>query len=161
MSGPVIVVPKYAKIGRGFSRAEQIDALQHPGRRTDGSQPAASWITQCTDLRKAILLCGWCRQKFNARRHGYRQFYMFDFTGKTDGYQVNGVCLACKSQTILTPGGGREFIPEETYRLVSTDPLDARRAARARAGMTGVWTRVRQYIATRWGSPQPTDARAS
>lgn len=145
----VLAVPKYAKLGEGFSRREQIAALEHPGRRTDGTQSAATWLADLTDLRKALTLCAaYCAPKFNPRRHGYRRFYMPDLTGKTDGYTSNGQCDGCKQHTALRPGGGRTFIAEETYRLVCVDPLDARREARARAGAQTAWQRIRSL----WGS---------
>ena len=145
----IILVPAHARLGEGFSRREQIKALEHPGRRTDGVQTAATWITSLIDLRKSILLCTYCRPRFNPRRHGYRKFYAPDLTGKTDGYMHNGICDACKQQTALLPGGGMTFIPEETYQLVCIDPLDARRKARAAAGRLSAWERVQRMWANR------------
>lgn len=155
---PLVLVPRGAKLGEGFSRAEKLEALVHPGRRTDGTQSRATWLADLTDLRKAIILCAaYCAPKFNPRRHGYRKFYVPDLAGKTDGYTSNGQCDGCKQSTVLLPGGGRTFIPEETYRLVCIDPMDARREARARAGIQTTWER----ISSMWrGSRAPLEGAA-
>jgi len=138
----IILVPKYARLGEGFSKREKLQALEHPGRRVNGTQTPATWITSLTDLRKAILLCTYCRGKFNPRRHGYRKLYIPDLAGKTDGYLHNGQCDACKQQTALIPGGGTSYIAEESYRLLCLDPLDARRKARAMARAQTAWQRI-------------------
>ena len=126
---PVVIVPKYARVGEGFSRQERAASMEHPGRRTDGSQSAAHWITSLTDLRKVILLCSFCRIKFNPRKNGYRRMYVADPTGRTDGYAHNGTCDACKQPTVNT-GGGTAYVHEEMYRLVNQDPTEVRRRAR-------------------------------
>lgn len=141
MSGPLIVVPKYSKIGQGFSRREKIKAMEHPGRRTDprrGYQSAASWIADRIGLRKDVILCSFCRAKFNPRRHGYRRVFVPDYTGKTDGYTVNGQCDSCKQET-PNAGGGTAFVAEEVYSLTHIDPSEARRNARAAAKSLGTW----------------------
>lgn len=145
----IVLVPKYARIGEGFSRREQLQAMEHPGRRTDGVQTAASWITDLVSLRKCVLLCTYCRPKFNPRRHHYRKLYVPDLVGATDGYMHNGRCDGCKQQTALLPGGGTAFVHEEDYRLVAIDPLDARRKARAAAGAVSAWERVKRMWASR------------
>ena len=147
----VTIVPKYHRIGEGFSRREQIAALEHPGRRTDGTQTAAAWLSDLTDLRKMVLLCTYCRPKFNPRRARYRRFYAPDFTGKTDGFVHNGQCDGCKQQTALLPGGGTSFVAEETYSLVCIDPMDARRKARAAAGARTAWERITESFRGRRG----------
>lgn len=157
--GTVVLVPKYHRIGEGFSRREQLQALEHNGRRTDGTQSPAAWVTDLTALRKSILLCTSCRTNFNPRRHGYRKFYSPDWTGKTDGYMHNGKCDACKQNTALLPGGGTSFIPEETYRLLCIDPLDARRKARAAARSQTAWQRVTSMF-SRLGSRGSIEAAA-
>jgi hypothetical protein len=155
MSTPLVLIPRGGKLGEGFTKQEQFEGTHvHPGRRTDGKQSAASWIADLTDTRKVILLCGWCRPKFNPRRHGYRKFYSPDLTGRTDGYMSNGMCDACKQQTALTPGGGTAFISEATYSQACMDPAQARRVARARAGMTSVWSRITEF----WGTRRPREA---
>lgn len=157
--GAIVVVPKYHRLGEGFSRREQLQALEHPGRRTDGTQSAASFLADLTDLRKMILLCSYCRPKFNPRRHRYRRFYSPDFTGKTDGFTHNGQCDGCKQQTALLPGGGTSFVAEETYQMVCLDPMDARRKARAAAGAQTAWQRVKSMF-TRVASPGAREAAA-
>lgn len=129
---PVILVPKYASLGQGFSRSEQAEANYHPGRRTDGTQSAASWISDLAALKKTILLCAWCRGNFNPRKNGYRRLFVPDHTGNTDGYSANGMCDACKQMTATTPGGGTAYVALEHYNKVSQDPVEARRKARLR-----------------------------
>jgi hypothetical protein len=154
----IIAVPHGSKLGEGFSKRARFegDAL-HPGRRTDGRQSAATWITTLTDTGKVILLCSWCRPKFNPRRHGYRRFFSPDTSGRTDGFVSNGMCDACKSQTALSPGGGTSFIREDYYQQVCQDPATARRNARRAWAGPSAWDRVSTYF---MGSRGPTDAAA-
>jgi len=128
----MIVVPKNAKLGQGFSKAQIAASAEHPGRRTDGTQSAASWLSDLTGLKKLIVLCSFCRVKFNPRKNGYRRFYVHDIAGATDGYAANGRCDACKQPTV-NAGGGTAFIHEETYDLVCVDPIEQRRQARRRS----------------------------
>ena len=128
---PLVVVPKYHRVGQGFSKAEHLASMGHPGRRTDGSQSPASWVTDLLSLKKIIILCSYCRPKFNPRKHHYRRFYMPDVTSATDGYRHNGICDGCKQRT-ENCGGGTAFIHESSYNLVCIDPVDARRKARIR-----------------------------
>lgn len=139
----VLCVPKYARLGEGFSRKEKAAANEHPGRRVDGTQSPAHWITCLADLKKTILLCSFCRARFNPRKHHYRRYYSPDASGKTDGYAVNGLCDACKESTVNFPGGGTMFIHEETYDLVCLDPVEARRRTRRK------WQRAKDLV---WGS---------
>lgn len=129
---PTIIVPAHAKLGQGFTKQQVADSLEHPGRRTDGSQSAAHWVMNLTDLGKLIILCSFCRAKFNPRKHGYRKFYMADPSMKTDGYAANGKCDACKQPTVNC-GGGTAYVAEQTYQTVCIDPVDQRRLARQRA----------------------------
>ena len=133
-------VAKYQKLGEGFSRREQIDAMVHPGRRTTphGYQSAAAWICDILDARKLILLCSVCATKFNFRKNHYRKMFRADLTAKTSGYVSNGQCDACKQMTVNL-GGGTAFIHEETYRQVCVDPSEARRRQRASIGAMPVW----------------------
>jgi hypothetical protein len=144
--GVTVVTPKHARLGEGFSTAEKLKAREHPGRRMDGSQSAASWVADLVGAKKVIILCGFCRPKFNPRKYAYRRMYSPDYTGKTDGYMTNGMCDGCKQQTLNT-GGGTAYISEETYRMVCIDPVDARRQARAKARLA--WASYRLY-----GKPQ-------
>lgn len=148
MSGVLVAVPKHDRLGEGFSKRERIEASFHPGRRTDGTQSAAHWVSFLSDLKKIILLCSFCRGKFNPRRHGYRRWHVSDLTGKTDGHTANGMCDACKQQTV-NAGGGTAFIAEETYNLVNVDPADARRQARLRARAAWAGQHLTRR-ATRW-----------
>ena len=160
----LVLVPQHARLGEGFSLQERATGLEHPGRRTDGVQTAASWITDLTDLRKTIILCGWCRGHFNPRRHGYRRRFVADLTGKTDGYEVTGRCSACKQPTINTPGNGVAFMPEEAFAEVCIDPAVARRRARAAAATAWqsapISARMRALTQFLRGSRRPFEAPA-
>jgi hypothetical protein len=140
---PTVLIPINAKLGEGFTERQKAEAMQHPGRRTDGTQSAASWISDLTATRKTILLCSFCRPNFNPRRNGYRRLYIADPTGHTDGYAANGLCDACKQMTVNC-GGGTAFIHEEFYNQVCQDPVDARRRARAAAKSMSVWRAIQR-----------------
>lgn len=129
---PVVIVPKYSKVGQGFSKKEIFKSFEHPGRRTDGTQSAASWIGDLSDLKKCILLCSYCRRNFNHKKNHYRLMFVPDHTGATDGFQSNGQCDACKQQT-ANCGGGTAYVHESYYARVCVDPSVARRSARAAA----------------------------
>jgi hypothetical protein len=134
MNKAIVVVPKYHRLGEGFTKAEKLKALEHPGRRTRiaGYQSPATWITELSDMRKGILLCSFCKVNFNPRRNKYRRRFVPDPSGKTDGYQSNGQCDACKERTEAIGGGGTFFVAEEYWELVSIDPSEAKRRARQR-----------------------------
>jgi hypothetical protein len=152
-----IAIPKNTKLGEGFSKQEIRRSTEHPGRRTDGSQSAASWISDLGILRKSILLCGWCKVKFNPRKARYRKFYSPDWTGKTDGYLTHGKCDGCKNETINTPGGGTLFTPEEVYNLTCVDPVEQRRKARLKWRAQNAWGVVQRINS---GSRRPNEAAA-
>lgn len=140
MNNTRIFIPKHGKLGQGFSRADIIDSMAHPGRRTSarGYQSPASWITELADGRKAILLCQICDAKFSASKNKYRLNYTPDPTGATSGYVCNGMCDACKEQTVNL-GGGKLWIAEEYWAEVSVDPQVARRNARMAWGQPKRW----------------------
>lgn len=118
-------------VKRQWTPKEKALAMEHPGRRTDGRQTAASWIGDLAALRKTIILCGVCRTKFNPRKHGYRRLFVGDPTHKTDGYSAGGKCDGCRQRT-ENVGGGVALIHETLYRSVCMDPVEARRRARSR-----------------------------
>ncbi len=134
----IVIVPAHARLGKGFTQAQKQESFEHPGRRVDGSQSAASWVGDLTDLKKTIILCSFCRPNFNPRKNHYRRMYVADVTGRTDGYQVNGKCDACKQFT-ANAGGGTAYVHEEHYNLVCQDPITARRNARAKAKASSAW----------------------
>lgn len=145
MDSPIVIVPKYARLGEGFSKREIAESFEHPGRRTTahGYQSAASWISDLVALKKFIILCSVCREHFNPRKNHYRLAYVPDTSGKTNGYQVNGKCDGCKQMT-ADVGGGAGFIPEEYYNAVFVDPVEARRTARAAWKAQSVWTTIQR-----------------
>ena len=123
-----------------------VDSLEHPGRRTTikGYQSPASWLTDLVALRKFIILCSFCRTKFNHRKNRYRRFYCQDITGKTDGFQVNGRCDACKQNTVLL-NGGSGYVAEELYSQVCEEPSSIRRVnARAKNYAKSIWSACSQ-----------------
>lgn len=140
----IVVVPKYARIGEGFSTVEKLEAAEHPGRRTDparGYQSPSEWITQLMDLRKPVILCDFCRPKFDPKKARYRRFWCPDSNGQ-NGYLARGRCDDCKGDTY---GKGAVFISEESYPQVCNEPGIGRRSIRAR---------VRSAGQTAWGMIQ-------
>ena len=140
-----IFIPRHEKLGEGFSFKEKLDSFEHPGRRTTphGYQSPASWISDLVALKKLIILCPFCRIKFNPGKHNYRRFYIPDVTGLTDGYVVNGKCDGCKQPT-QNLGGGAGFVHEAEYSKTCIDPIDARRKARARAKAMNPYLYIQQ-----------------
>ncbi len=137
-ASPIVIVPAHARLGQGFNRQEIAKADEHPGRRIDGSQSAAAWVGDLTDLQQTIILCSFCRVNFNPRKNHYRRLFVADHTGHTDGYQVNGKCDACKQFTINC-GGGTGYVHEQFYNQVCQDPTVARRNARIKAKAAASW----------------------
>lgn len=138
---PVVLVPKHGKLGEGFSKKEILASQEHPGRRvtSKGYQSPAAWIDNLVALRKFIILCSFCRHKFNHRKNHYRRFYVPDMTGRTDGFIVNGKCDACKQETVLL-GGGSGYVHEEEYNKTCEEPSSVRRVnARAKHYARSVW----------------------
>ena len=146
MNGPIVIVPKYGKLGQGFSRLERLKAAEHPGRRTTikGYQSPASWIADLISLKKFITLCSFCQHKFNPRKHGYRKFNYMSTTTNDVTFAVNGKCDGCKQETALA-GGGMGYVSEQYYKQICVDPAEARRKARmAWRGMESVWTAIQK-----------------
>jgi len=102
-------------------------------------QSRIGWLDSLLSLKKVVILCSWCRSKFNPRQYNYRRVYVPDYTGKTDGYTVNGDCDSCRSFT-PNAGGGTAYQPEELYALTHQDPVQARRQSRANAGRKTVYS---------------------
>ena len=125
-------VPLYSRLGEGFNSKQIAKADEHPGRRVDGTQSAATWIVDLVGRRACILLCSFCRVKFSPRKFHYRRMYVSDYTGMTDGHTFNGRCDACKQPTVNS-GGGAAFVHEEEYSKTCVDPVNARREARAKS----------------------------
>ena len=142
------IIPKYAKLGEGFSKQELADAGEHPGRQTkvSGYQSASTWVTALVDLRKPVILCSFCFHKFNPKKARYRRFYCLNANGE-NGYRTDGRCDDCKEDTRRTPSGGTMMIPEETYSQICTEP-GSRRSVRARVNFRGqtIWGAVQQSI---------------
>jgi hypothetical protein len=146
MSGPVVIAPKYHRLGEGFSRREKAQASEHPGRRTDPKryQSAASWVLDLVELRKTVLLCSFCRIHFNPRKFRYRVFYAPSLTSShVNPREVNGHCDGCKQPT-ANLGGGTCFVAEETFHLICTDPGEARQKQRAAAKSLSAWQTIQR-----------------
>ena len=127
-----VLIPKYGRLGEGFSRQEKLKAQEHPGRRTDtrGYQSPVSWIERLAAHKNGIILCAFCRSKVNPRKDlKYRQRLNFD--GKGELYSVNGQCDWCKQPT-QNMGGGVMFIAEETWSKNSMRPEEGRRLPKQR-----------------------------
>lgn len=116
----------------------------HPQHNATKAQSQIGWLDSLIALKKVIILCSWCRSKFNPRKMGYRRVYVPDLTGKTDGYTVNGDCDWCKGFT-ANLGGGTAYQPEELYHLTHQDPSEARRQSRARVGWKSVVSAIKNW----------------
>jgi hypothetical protein len=145
--GPIIIVPAHARLGEGFTKVEKLKAEEHPGRNTNivGYQSPANWICDKADLKKLILLCSWCRLKFNHRKNHYRPFFVRDNTGKTSGYESNGQCDGCKEQTALR-GGGTAFVHESEYAKTCREPVMVRRMSRAAYYAKSAWYHLKNQL---------------
>jgi hypothetical protein len=145
--GPIIIVPAHARLGEGFTKQEQLKALEHPGRNRNikGYQSPASWICDQSDLKKLILLCRDCRLKFNHRKNHYREFYVRDDSGKTSGYESNGQCDGCKEQT-ANHGGGTAFVHESEYSKICLEPRMNKRMNRAAYYAKSAWYHLRNQF---------------
>lgn len=135
----ITIVPKYHRIGEGFSRVEKLQAAEHPGRQVNpqrGYQSASTWVTSLVSLRKPVILCGFCVHKFDPKYSNYRRFFCLDSNAQ-NGYITNGRCDDCKEDTRRTPGQGTMYIPEETYPQICLEPGLARRSIRARVRTAG------------------------
>ena len=134
-------IPRGKKLGAGYTRGDEIasQAIKPQHNATKG-QSSIGWLQDLVTLRKVIILCSYCRFKFNPRKLGYRKVYVPDLTGKTDGYTVNGDCDSCKVFT-SNAGGGTAYQPEELYAATHVDPVVARRQSRAAAKQIN-WTAI-------------------
>lgn len=137
------LISKYGgKLGVGYSKQEKLAAQAiHPQHDAQKGQSRIGWIDSLLTLRKVIILCSWCRGKFSPRKFGYRRVYVPDYTGKTDGYTVNGDCDSCRQFTALA-GGGTAYQPEELYAETHLDPVEARRRSRAAAGRKSIYSAI-------------------
>lgn len=136
---PIVIVPKYAKLGEGFSRREILKSAEHPGRQINarrGYQSASTWIDHLLQLRKPVILCGYCRVKFTPKYVRYRRFFCLNSQGE-NGYRTDGRCDDCKEDTRRTPGGGTMFISEESYPEICLEPQIGRWSLRARMRFAG------------------------
>ena len=153
----IIVVPKYSKLGQGFSKKEQLKAYEHRGRNTklQGYQSPASWIMDKADSRRIIVLCSFCKNRFNYKKNKYLRRFTPDHTGKSSGYAVNGMCDGCKQNTmrIDSEKGGTCFVAEENWEKVSMDPSLAKRRAQAMWKRYGVKTKVKDILSDQINNP--------
>jgi hypothetical protein len=144
------LIPKHNKLGEGFSKIDYLGSAEHPGRRVNalkGYQSAAGWVIGLIDLRKPVILCGYCRHKFDPKHARYRRFFCLDSTGQ-NGYVTNGQCDDCKQDTRRSPGGGTMFISEESYSQICQEPPAQRRSVRARMSFAGqtAWGVIQQTL---------------
>ncbi len=124
-----VLIPKYSKLGEGFSKKEILKASESPGRYTDpkrhGYQSAASWIDDFVARRGNIMLCTFCRHKFDPKKYHYRRAYVVGADDRPDPFRFDGKCEDCKQDTRTAPGGGTYFVPEEIYPQVYHEPRRA------------------------------------
>lgn len=100
----LVAVPKYAKLGQGFSAKERLKADEDPGRPS--GRIAGGWVSDLAALQKFIMLCPFCISKFNPRRAGYEVWRQHIYcVGKCDG---------CKQMSTYTKG----FIHEVYHQTV-------------------------------------------
>ena len=123
-----IAIPKHGpKLGEGFSQEEKLKAIEIH-RQTDpkrGYQTPAAFVSALASLHKIIILCSFCRPKFNPRKNHYRNFV----NPGTRGMFFNGVCDGCGAL-----GSHVAFIHEEEYPKVCIGADEARqRRVEARA----------------------------
>jgi len=117
--GNIVIVPKYSKLGQGFSQKEIQKSYEHPGRQTNpskGYQTPAAWLDDLGELKKLVLLCDNCAHKWNPKRYGYRLLWM-----PGAGTRSNGWCDSCK-EFALNNGGGRAWVTEESYPEICAEP---------------------------------------
>lgn len=122
-----------------------LEEFEHLGRRTQvkGYQSPAAWISDLVALHKFILLCNFCKIKFDYRKQHYRRFYVPNPSG---GYTMHGKCDACKQDTRLC-GGGTGYIHEEEYSKVCLEPSEVRRRyARAKHYARSTWASVNNKL---------------
>ncbi len=129
MAAPTILIPKYTtqeKKGKRFLREDS-------GRQTNpkrGYQSPAAYLDDLAAMKKAIILCSFCINKWGSpRKKGYRARFVPDPTGVASGYAVIGTCDACKQNT-ANMGGGKVYISTDLWSKVSMDPREAHRRAR-------------------------------
>ncbi len=99
-----VVVPKYSKLGEGFSQKERLKADEDSGR--PWNRVAGGWISDLASLQKFIMLCPFCLGKFNPRTSGYE-------TWRQNIYSI-GKCDGCKNLSTYLKG----FIHEEYHQTV-------------------------------------------
>ena len=110
---PLIAVPKYAKLGEGFSPREILKSTEDSGRPWD--RVAGGWISDLVALQKFIMLCPFCLPKFNPKRHGYEVWRLnISSIGKCDG---------CKNISTYLQG----FIPEAYHPILGDQERKPRR----------------------------------
>ncbi len=131
MTSPLIVVPKYQSLGKGYKARDRM--REDPGRQTNpkkGYQSPAAYLDDLAALKRAIILCSFCVNKWGSpRKKGYRARFVPDPSGTTSGYAVQGKCDACKQMTGHM-GGGKVYVAADLWKRVSMDPVEAKRRAR-------------------------------
>ncbi len=130
MAAPTILIPKYSVHEKKTGRARM---TPDPGRQTNpkrGYQSPAAYLDDLAAMKKAIILCSFCINKWGSpRKKGYRPRFVPDPSGVTSGYMVVGICDGCKQNT-ASMGGGKVYVSADLWTRVSMDPREARRRAR-------------------------------
>ena len=82
----IIAVPKNAKLGEGFTKAQITKGFEDPGRKP--GRIAGGYMSDLAALKKTIILCPFCEHKFNPRKSNYEVWNRF--------YMAHGRCDGCK-----------------------------------------------------------------
>ena len=82
MSAPTILLPQHAKLGEGFTRAEQRIAKEAKGR--PWHRVPGGYIGDLVARRLMVLLCPFHVAKFNPRIHHYEVWRQQPAIGKCD-----------------------------------------------------------------------------
>lgn len=112
-----VAVPRYAKLGQGFSHKERLKADEHPGK--PWNRVAGGWISDLAELQKFIQLCPFCVSKFNPRKSGYEVWRLHvNCVGKCDGCnQVSPHCRGFISQSLHDTVGENRPRGSSRWRL--------------------------------------------
>ena len=114
-----VAVPKYAKLGQGFTKAEKLKADEDRGR--PWNRVAGGWISDLASLQKFVMLCPFCAPKFNPRPNGYEVW-------RRDTQSI-GKCDGCNQVSTYLRG----YISEAYHDLVGEWERHPRRGRWARS----------------------------
>jgi hypothetical protein len=97
---------------KSWSKKELDKRCLHPGRKQ--GKPHGSFVIDLADLRKMVLLCPGCNNKFDYKRHKFRKEKEFP--------EVIGKCDACRTIDMYCS----MYIAEELYTQARSTAEDRR-----------------------------------